>query len=305
MFQRITDAQEVLKQHKANMLKTERALQEYAALRDAEFTNNNFMDVIATIMNFEESLKTSWEEFSKMPPSYKELGVTLMRTAALQVIFSDNYRDQAFLLWKSKAQQKYPATPWTSEDKKQAILELFHLFDNDGDGVVDAQEMLITLKALGLELDPTQHYQLVHDYDTDKQGTINIKGFTTLVERRIQTTFQAFLAVPEDQANTVITKADGITKDDLLRIAQEVPAEDLEVEVSEVVLNKMIHILDVGDSKDDAIQILEFERLILMKPDEKTIRITDQSLIRASTKRNSLHVDDAMRTPRDIASGAC
>jgi len=288
MLQRIIDAQEKLDRHKADMLEKQRALQEYAALRDAEFAKTNFMDVITTIMTFEESLNTSWEEFSKMPPSYKELGVTLLRTAPLQVIFSANYRDQAFVLWKSKAEQKYPATPWTSEDKKQAILELFQLFDNDGDGVVDAQEVLNTLMALGLEIDSTQHYELVHVYDTEKQGTINLLNFTSLVEHRIRMTFLAFVTDLEDQTSSSVTKDHVITKDDLLRIAQEVPAEELDGEVSEAVVNKMINILDVGDSKDDVIQIHEFERLILMKPDEKTIRITDQNLIRASTRRKSL-----------------
>jgi len=282
LLQQIKDAQEVLAQQKDDMLKTQKALQEYAALRDAEIRSYNFMDVIATIMTFEESLKTSWEEFSKMPPSYKELGVALLRTAPLQVIFSANYRDQAFQLWKSKAQQKYPSTPWTQEHKNQAVRELFQLFDNDGDGAVDAHEMGITLMALGLELTSTQHYQLIHLHDTERQGQINIEGFTRLVESRILMTFQSFVADPEDQANYAITK------DDLLRIAQEVPEQDLEGEALEAVVNKMIHILDVGDSKDNAIQIEEFERLILMKPDEKTVRITDQSLIKASSTRNSL-----------------
>jgi len=82
--------------------------------------------------DFAKKLKTSWEEFSRMRISYRELGVILLRTAPLQVIFSANYRNEVFVLWKSKAQQKYPATPWESKDTKQAILELFQLFDTDG-----------------------------------------------------------------------------------------------------------------------------------------------------------------------------
>jgi len=50
MLQRTREAREKLVQLKADMHKKERALQEYAALREEELEKNNFMDVIATIM---------------------------------------------------------------------------------------------------------------------------------------------------------------------------------------------------------------------------------------------------------------
>jgi len=157
-------------------------------------------------------------------------------------------------------------------------------------GLVDAQEMSNTLRALGLELGSTQHFEVIHAYGTENQGKNNRRGFTHLMEHRMQVTFLSCVT-DLDQTSSA---EDVITKDHLFRIAQEVPAEELDGEVSEAVVNKTMKILHVGDSKDDMIGLYELQRLILMKPDEKTVQINDQSLSRAGTRQKTLARTDTL-----------
>jgi len=249
--------------HKADdLLKSERRLKEYAALRPADFHTLGYMDIFRAVVGFTDRLKSRWAELSNTSTEQGELLRTLLSAEPLGMIFASECLPEAFEHWKRKLSEKR-APPWDGEEKKKALRRLFRLFDTDGDGAVDAAEVLVTLKAFGISWVPTEklHIEFVELFDRDGSGTMEFEEFQNFVESRIAAVFQKFLdpATPEAQA---------ITFQDLRRVCNSLGYDSLGDEV----LVKMINILDVGGTdptgkKDGVVDHSEFEQLILMKPD--------------------------------------
>ena len=57
------------------------------------------------------------------------------------------------------------------------------MFDDNGDGTVDGNELRTVLRALGTELSLDQIVELIQTIDSDKRGVIEFPEFVTLMRK--------------------------------------------------------------------------------------------------------------------------
>ncbi|KAI8817595.1 centrin-1 [Fimicolochytrium jonesii] len=66
-------------------------------------------------------------------------------------------------------------------EQKQAIRDVFNLFDTDGSGDVDVTELQILMRALGLDPRPGEAEQLAATFDTGGAATLDFEEFLRLM----------------------------------------------------------------------------------------------------------------------------
>lgn len=59
--------------------------------------------------------------------------------------------------------------------------EVFSMFDRDGDGTVDAEELGAVMASLGVNPSDAEIAQMIEEVDTDKNGTIDFSEFCALM----------------------------------------------------------------------------------------------------------------------------
>ena len=125
-----------------------------------------------------------------------------------------------------------------SDEKIAEYTDAFKLFDADGNGHIDAAELQDVLKKIGIEATIEQAKEMIAEVDTDKNGTIELNEFITMMEKHdaenetddiegLQMAFRAF-------------DIDGngkIDRDELAQVmknlGQELSAEEIEAMMKE------------------------------------------------------------------------
>eukprot|EP00755_Sulcionema_specki_P027523 Sspe_Gene.87925::Locus_59974_Transcript_1_1_Confidence_1.000_Length_672::g.87925::m.87925/K16466/CETN3, CDC31; centrin-3 len=72
-----------------------------------------------------------------------------------------------------------------SEEQRQEIREAFELFDTDKNGLIDAHEMKVAMRALGFDVRKEDVLRLMEEVDHDGGQHINIHHFTDIMTEKI------------------------------------------------------------------------------------------------------------------------
>merc|ERR1740123_2501474 len=85
-------------------------------------------------------------------------------------------------LWRLKPGERPTAlTP----EEQQEIKEAFDLFDTDGSGEIDSQELRVAMRAMGLEPNPQEVTNMIQQLDKDNTGTVSFPEFEVAMRERI------------------------------------------------------------------------------------------------------------------------
>merc|ERR1711957_614438 len=68
------------------------------------------------------------------------------------------------------------------EQQKQELIEAFELFDSDGSGMIDADELNLAMKALGFEFSQEEVSKLIQSMDKDGDVTVDLSEFMLMME---------------------------------------------------------------------------------------------------------------------------
>ncbi|GMH63933.1 hypothetical protein TL16_g03842 [Triparma laevis f. inornata] len=72
---------------------------------------------------------------------------------------------------------------WFEKNKLEDFKTQFGMFDDNGDGTVDAQELRAVLRALGTEMDHDKVVEIIQTIDNDGSGVIEFPEFVTLMRK--------------------------------------------------------------------------------------------------------------------------
>lgn len=73
-----------------------------------------------------------------------------------------------------------------TEQEKKDLKDAFNLFDTDGNGTIDVQEMKAALDAMGFEASGGDTiYQMIGQIDTDGSGAVDLQEFTEFFSRQV------------------------------------------------------------------------------------------------------------------------
>ncbi|CAO3616683.1 unnamed protein product [Cunninghamella blakesleeana] len=72
-------------------------------------------------------------------------------------------------------------TPLRMTSKQQELLETFRVFDKDGDGVINAEELKAMMQQLGDKISLEEAKQLIHDVDDNHDGVVSFDEFAKMM----------------------------------------------------------------------------------------------------------------------------
>merc|ERR1712028_166924 len=114
-----------------------------------------------------------------------------------------------------------PAKPkGLTDDQIQEIREAFDLFDTDGSGTIDAKELKVAMRALGLDAKKDEIRRMINDIDKDGSGTIDFNEFLNMMTARMgdrdsrEEIVKVFRLFDDDETGKISFK-------NLKRVAQE------------------------------------------------------------------------------------
>merc|ERR1711987_23927 len=82
--------------------------------------------------------------------------------------------------------RRAPAKPkGLTDDQIQEIREAFDLFNTDGSGTIDAKELKVAMRALGLDAKKDEIRRMINDIDKDGSGTIDFNEFLNMMTARM------------------------------------------------------------------------------------------------------------------------
>merc|ERR1711865_1226662 len=83
----------------------------------------------------------------------------------------------------SNMSRRAPAKPkGLTDDQIQEIREAFDLFDTDGSGTIDAKELKVAMRALGLDAKKDEIRRMINDIDEDETGKISFKNLKRVAQ---------------------------------------------------------------------------------------------------------------------------
>ena len=138
----------------------------------------------------------------------------------------------------------------------EQIKEAFNLFDADGSGAIDAEEMALAMKGLGFGDQPREEIEkMIKSIDTDANGLIEYKEFEKMMKSKM-----AQKDSPEEILKAFqlfdLDKVGKITFNNLKEVAKllgENPGDD--------VLQEMI--AEADEDRDGAVSFEEFKNVML------------------------------------------
>merc|ERR1711937_953495 len=71
-----------------------------------------------------------------------------------------------------------------TDEQVQQIAQAFQLFDTDGSGTIETQELKIAMRALGFEPKQEEIDKMVRDVDDDGSGSVDFPEFLDLSQSR-------------------------------------------------------------------------------------------------------------------------
>jgi Ca2+-binding EF-hand superfamily protein len=147
--------------------------------------------------------------------------------------------------------------PGLSRDEIEEIKEAFDLFDTDGSGTIDPQELKAAMQSLGFEAKNATIYQMIGDIDASGDGQIDFEEFLDMMTAKMsdkdsREDIQKVFALFDDDTTGKIT----------LRNLQRV-ARELGETMSDTELLEMIDRADMDD--DGEISLDEFYAIMTKK----------------------------------------
>ena len=134
--------------------------------------------------------------------------------------------------------------PGLSADEIEEIKEAFDIFDPEGTGSIQVQELLNAMKTLGFDTKNRAIFQMIADFDDNGNGTIEFEEFLDMMTARIsdrntkEDLKRVFNLFDDDRSGE-------IRVDHLKRVARELGEEISEEELREIVQRADLD----GDSK--------------------------------------------------------
>lgn len=259
-----------LRSRAAEMRISEQRLLEFASLRELDMKSTGYLDIIGVVLAFVDQLRQTWGKLDANPTELQGLQTALLSAAPIQMVFGNSCLEDAFNLWLAKASAQCEALPpaqWNEDAKVSALHGLFALFDANADGRIDAEELRVTLRALGVNLPSgsDKHYEVVRGFDSDRDGQLDFSDFRALVEGRIRATFRLFLlgGAGEHEA---------ISEVDLRRVGERLGCTSLPAET----YRGMLRAFSAAGAQDEdiAVGLERFEQLVLMRPDGDVGRVS-------------------------------
>merc|ERR1739848_842144 len=117
--------------------------------------------------------------------------------------------------------RRAPAKPkGLTDDQIQEIREAFDLFDTDGSGTIDAKELKVAMRALGLDAKKDEIRRMINDIDKDGSGTIDFNEVINMMTARMgdrdsrEEIVKVFRLFDDDETGKISFK-------NLKRVAQE------------------------------------------------------------------------------------
>merc|ERR1712054_388749 len=131
--------------------------------------------------------------------------------------------------------RRSPAKPkGLTDDQIQEIREAFDLFDTDGSGTIDAKELKVAMRALGLDAKKDEIRRMINDIDKDGSGTIDFNEFLNMMTARMgdrdsrEEIIKVFRLFDDDETQRVSLK-------NLKRVAQELGENMTDEELQEMI----------------------------------------------------------------------
>ena len=131
--------------------------------------------------------------------------------------------------------RRSPAKPkGLTDDQIQEIREAFDLFDTDGSGTIDAKELKVAMRALGLDAKKDEIRRMINDIDKDGSGTIDFNEFLNMMTARMgdrdsrEEIVKVFRLFDDDETGKISFK-------NLKRVAQELGENMTDEELQEMI----------------------------------------------------------------------
>ena len=131
--------------------------------------------------------------------------------------------------------RRAPAKPkGLTDDQIQEIREAFDLFDTDGSGTIDAKELKVAMRALGLDAKKDEIRRMINDIDKDGSGTIDFNEFLNMMTARMgdrdsrEEIVKVFRLFDDDETGKISFK-------NLKRVAKELGETMSEEELKEMI----------------------------------------------------------------------
>merc|ERR1711934_859434 len=86
---------------------------------------------------------------------------------------------------RKAAAQRAQKIKGLDDQQKAELTEAFGLFDSDGSGMIDAQEMGLAMRALGFECKDSEIQKMVKEMDKDGDSTVDLEEFMMLMEEKM------------------------------------------------------------------------------------------------------------------------
>eukprot|EP00954_Amorphochlora_amoebiformis_P000819 63215-Amorphochlora_amoeboformis.AAC.1 len=121
-----------------------------------------------------------------------------------------------------------------SSEQKQEIREAFDLFDTDGSGTIDKNELKVAMRALGFEPKKEEIAKMIQDIDKDNSGEIDFPEFLEMMTAKMgdrdskTEILKAFRLFDDDETGF-------ITLDNLRRVAKEIGENMSDKELQEMI----------------------------------------------------------------------
>lgn len=135
---------------------------------------------------------------------------------------------------KAKAQQRSHDFTLT-DSEKQELRHAFNLFDKDGDGQIEAEEVRVALRVLGFNPTLEELREMVAEVDPGRTGTIDFNQFTKIILKKISE--PASTEELQRSFNNLDIDMDGyISYDDLQTVAMSLGEELSREELYEMIM---------------------------------------------------------------------
>merc|ERR1712137_1166680 len=121
-----------------------------------------------------------------------------------------------------------------TDEQVQQIAQAFQLFDTDGSGTIETQELKIAMRALGFEPKQEEIDKMVRDVDDDGSGSVDYPEFLEMMAHKILN------RDPVEEINKAFELFDGdntgrVTFKNLKRVAKELGERLTDEELQEMI----------------------------------------------------------------------
>ena len=141
----------------------------------------------------------------------------------------------------------------------EELRTVFTVFDRDGDGTVNTQELGVVMKSLGMDPTDEELKEMIDEVDEDGSGEIEFEEFKMLMKKQIEQN------KPEEELKEVFHRFDKerkgyIDANDLFAIFRDMGEDEVSLEDCQTMIeaNRLV----TKDELDDSRKGLNFEEFV-------------------------------------------